>query len=60
MGMVGQVRYTVKKTVEAIVEADTEGDAVNLFAAALESGADLGPKVTYPLWSVCPVDVEAP
>jgi hypothetical protein len=51
-------RYTVKQTLEAVVEGETEGDALNTFVAKLESGEDLGPKVTHPLYSVCPVDIE--
>ena len=54
----GMSRYRVTKVLEATVEAQSEGDAINRFIAALDDGIDLGPQVTYPLYRVCPVDIE--
>jgi hypothetical protein len=52
-------RYRVTKLLEAVVQADTHGGAINKFVTDLESGTDLGLKVTYPLYSVTAVDVAA-
>lgn len=51
-------RYRVKKTLEAVIEGESEGEAVNTFISMLQEGRgdELGMEVKFPLYSIAIVD----
>jgi hypothetical protein len=53
-------QYRIVKTQEAVVSGESDGDALNRFIESLANGVDLGPKATYPLYSVSPVEEPEP